>query len=695
MNFNSKFLLIVLSILIFGALTSNAQEDTMPDLEEIVEEIASSTDVDLDYTTLFNTLENLYYYPLDLNTATKEDLDALIFLTEFQIYSIIDYRKKYGNYKTLYELQFVDGIDTQTLKRILAFVAINKDEQKQKISLNKAFSYGKHDIITRYQRLLQEKTGYNIADSLIEANPNKSRYLGSPDKFYLKYGYQYKTKLSYGITAEKDDGEQFFRGAQKYGFDFYSAHFQINDLGIVKKIIVGDYLAQFGQGLTMWSGLTFGKTTNVANIIKKPRGVNKYTSVNESAFLRGQAVTLKFGDFAFTEFVSYKRIDGGTETTNDTIENEIEQITSFLESGYHRTPSEVEKRKSIKEFIAGGNLTWTGTKLKLGLTGVYYSYSSPFVGNNKPYTHFNFTGKSNFNLGIDYLLTLKKIHIFGETSISQNLGFATINGVVVDFVPEFKMSVLHRYLHHKYQALYAQPFSEGNKPSNESGIFIGAEIYPVKNWKIDLYIDSWKYPWLSYNVNGPSTGMEYVAQLSYYPRRDLDMYAKIKYETKKKNNTEVDNGVVPLISYSTVKIRYHINYSVSNNWKLKTRLELSNYSLKDDKQWGYLVYQDIQYALHKVPLTFILRTAVFETESYDDRIYAYEPDILYGFSVPAYYGRGSRLIFVVKYSIIKNIDLWFRIANTYYHDKDGLGSGLDAIEGQNRTDIKLQLRLKF
>jgi hypothetical protein len=445
----------------------------------------------------------------------------------------------------------------------------------------------------------------------------------------------------------------------------------------------------------MWSGLAFGKTTSVANIIKKPRGVNKYTSVNESAFLRGQAMTLELGNFSFTEFISYKSIDGSIEGSNDTVSDEIGYITSFLETGYHRTPTEAAKRKSIKEFITGGNLTWTGSKLKLGLTGVYYSYSSPFSGNNRPYTYFNFTGKSNFNLGADYLLTIKKVNFFGEASISQNLGYATVNGAVIDFVPEFKMSVLHRYYRHDYQALYAQPFSEGNRPNNESGIFVGAEIYPVKKWKIDIYMDSWKYPWLSYGVNGPSTGMEYVAQVSYFTRRDLDMYARIKYETKKKNDTDAENGITPLISYATAKIRYHVNYAASSNWKLKSRIELSSYSIKENNQWGYLIYQDIQYNVLKFPLTLTFRVAVFDTESYDDRIYAYEPDVLYGFSVPAYYGEGTRLIFVLKYSILENLDLWFRIANTYYSNQDGLGSGLDAIEGRNRTDIKLQLRLKF
>lgn len=63
--------------------------------------------------------------------------------------------------------------------------------------------------------------------------------------------------------------------------------------------------------------------------------------------------------------------------------------------------------------------------------------------------------------------------------------------------------------------------------------------------------------------------------------------------------------------------------------------------------------------------------------------------------MPAYYGRGSRLVFVVKYTLNQHFDFWFRITNTYYADKQSLGTGLDAIDGNNRTDVKLQLRYKF
>jgi hypothetical protein len=689
--------LYILLLLVVLPFVTFSQEETINSLDEIVEEIASSSDAELDYTSLFQALEELYYNPLDLNSASEDDLKDMLFLTEFQIYSLVKYRQKFGAYKTLYELQFVDGIDGITLKRLLPFVTVQENKDQPTTDLAKLFGYGMHTGFVRYQRLLQEKAGYDeIPDSVLSIDPDKSRYLGSPDKLYYRHTYKYKDRLFYGITMEKDDGEQFFKGAQKYGFDYYSGHFQINKIGVIKKLIVGDFTAQFGQGMTMWSGMSFGKTSSSTNIIKKARGINKYSSVNESAFFRGQAMTLQFGKFNFTEFVSYKSLDAGIDTVSfDGFDEEEQYVSSFLESGYHRTPSEVAKRKTIKEFVTGANLNWAEENFRIGATGVYYGFSQPIVGNSAVYRYFDFSGTENANFGVDYLVSVQKVKVFGETSMSSNLGWASVNGAVFDFVPEFKMSVVHRYLRQDYQALYAQPFSEGNKPNNETGLFIGTEIFPKKNWKVSAYFDSWKYPWLRYGVGGPSSGNEYLVQVTHFPQRNLEVYFRMKYETKQKNDPDTETGVRPLSDYSSSKYRLHMSYTANNEWKLRSRAELARYSINGVAEWGYTIYQDFVYKPAKLPLTFNARIAVFETESYNTRIYAYEPDILYGFSIPAYYGQGSRLIFVVKYSATDNLDFWFRIANTYYADQTDLGSGLDAIEGNNRTDIKLQLRYKF
>ena len=711
-----KYFIIAVFVACFGG-NLFSQEDISIKIQDIIEEIVASMEEsneesgesDIDYTELYSTLETYYNDPLNLNTATKNELEDLFFLSDFQIYSLLNYRQKYGDYNSIYELQNVDGIDIETLKRLIYFVKVGPAGKLETLDFKKMFSYGKHIVLTRYEQHLQKQEGYKITDT------SKSRYLGNPAKLYLKYNYSYKNKFSIGFTAEKDPGEQFFKGAQKYGFDFYSAHIQLNDIisknkFSFKKLILGDFSAQFGQGLTLWSGMAFGKTTSgVTNVIKKPRGVNKYTSVNEDKFFRGEAVTLQFGQFQFTEFVSYKKIDGAiktnqtTTTTADTtmvsdstavyvdFDNNEEFINSFYEGGYHRTPNEVAKRKTIGQLITGGNLTWTHKIVRLGLTGVYTQYSHNFVSTGRPYQHFDFSGKSNFNGGLDYLLTLKQVNIFGETSMSQNLGWATLNGATFDFVPEFKMSLVHRYFSPDYHAIYAAPFSEGNKEYNENGIFVGAEIYPIKKWKFDVYFDAYKFPWLKFTTSAPTKGFETGIQVNYYTRRDVDMYVKVKYEQKEKTISISD--MKQNQQYSTSSYIYQINYIPSDQVKLKSRVAITNYNF-NESSWGYAIIQTAQYKPKKLPLTFNLHLALFNTQ-YETRIYCYEPDVLYGFSVPAYNGNGERVAFVIKYQIIEKLNLWFRIANTFYNNKIVQGSGLTKYDGRNSTDIKLELKYSF
>ena len=672
-----------------------AQEDGLPPLDEIIEEIASSSDEELDYTSLFTQLESLYYNPLDLNSAEFEDFQKLVFLTDFQIHNILRYRELHKSFHTLYELQFVMGMDVLTLKRLLPFVDLNIKDSKGRLNIPNALSYGRNDLFIRYQRLLQEKAGYaEIPDSILQQNPAKARYLGSPDKVYARYSYRYKNQLYWGITAEKDDGEQFFRGAQKYGFDFYSAHLQINDVGIIKKAVIGDFLAEFGQGLTLWTGMSFGKTSSALSVIKRPRGINRYTSVNENEFFRGAALTLNFGDFDVTQFISYKKMDASTGV--DTVFQEYEEyFTSFLNTGFHRTPSEIARRKAVDELVTGGNITWNSKRIKIGASGVYSNFSVPFTLGDQPYRFFEFEGKSNSNFGLDYITSFRRVNVFGEFSMSENLGYAMINGAIFDFVPELKMSLVHRHYQPDYQALYSQAFSEGNKTFNESGLYMGFELTPIKNWKIDAYLDTWKYQWLRYGVHGPSSGYEYLIQVNYYPRRNIDMYLRYKHETKLRNNPEDEFGMRTLTDVGITKYRYHVSYTPDRNWKFQNRIEIAQYDINDLREWGYMVYQDIQYRPSKIPFVFTTRFAVFETDSWNTRIYAYEPDVLYAFSIPAYYSRGIRSLLVVKYTASASLDFWFKIGNTYFHDQDGLGSGLDFIEGKRRTDIKLQLRYKF
>ncbi len=107
------------------------------------------------------------------------------------------------------------------------------------------------------------------------------------------------------------------------------------------------------------------------------------------------------------------------------------------------------------------------------------------------------------------------------------------------------------------------------------------------------------------------------------------------------------------------------------------------------------MYQDIIYQFTKIPLKIIGRLAIFDTDGYQARIYAYENDVLYAFSIPGYFYKGKRYYLLMKYSLNKHTDMWFRISQWYYTNKDVISSGLNEIQGHTKTEVKFQIRYKF
>ena len=131
-------------------------------------------------------------------------------------------------------------------------------------------------------------------------------------------------------------------------------------------------------------------------------------------------------------------------------------------------------------------------------------------------------------------------------------------------------------------------------------------------------------------------------------------------------------------------------------FKIKGRAELVNYDKEESPfETGYLLYQDVAFKPKSNPFSFTFRYAIFDTKSYNSRIYAYENDVLYSFSIPAYYNRGTRTYLTVKYKIRRGIDFWLRYAITYYDNVDVISSGLEEIQGNHKQEIKAQVRFKF
>ncbi len=674
-------------------------------IEDLIEEIASNSDEELDYTSLYDDLNYFLNNPINLNEATEEELEKLQFLNDFQIQSILKYRERFGKFLTIYELQLLHGYSNDDIQRLLPFVTIGKYSEDENFSIKRALKYGSNQLFFRVQQVVEEQEGYSpVSDSALAANPN-SRYLGSPQKVYTRYKYQYKNKIYAGFVAEKDAGEAFLRSnindsiyplvEDKFsnGFDYSSAHIQINGIGPIKTLALGDYQLQFGQGLTIWSGMSYGKSPYVLNIKKKARKVRSYSSTDENNFLRGVGTTVAFGDFDVSAFYSKRKVDANIESFDD-VDEEAQYATSLQLTGLHTTPSKLLDKDAMDVSIFGGNVSYSGKKFKLGYTYAHYIYGEEIQKTQNKYNAFEFSGNENTTQGLNYEFVVKNIQVFGETGRSMNGGLATVNGALFSIAPQVSMAVLHRHYDKDYQSLYAGSFAE-SKPVNEDGVYVGTIIFPAKNWKISGYYDFYRFLWLRSRVYSPSNGQDYFLQADYTPSRYVSMYVRFKNEIKQQNTDAVDASPVDLQDIGLMKLRYHLAYDVSRTLELKNRIEFTHYQESTNPaELGYMIYQDIMYKPVRIPLSLAFRFAVFDA-SYNARIYAYENDVLYGFSIPAYNYKGTRTYLTLRYTIRRGIDVWLRYSQFYYPEKDVQGSGLTEIQGKTKSEVKAQVRFKF
>jgi len=685
------FLLYIFAFV--NVLVFSQEDERNVIIEKRIEFIGENLeDSDVDFTTYLEELYFFYENPINLNQTNFDELSRLNLITDVQIISILDYQRKFGEILTIYELRAIEELDQEAVTRVIPFVTVG-EYRKYKMNWKNVLKYGRNDVILRYQRGLQTKEGYvPKSDSILALNPNK-QYLGSPDKLYARYKFSYKDKISWGITAEKDAGEQFFRGAQSKGFDFYSAHVMVKDIGIIKTIAIGDYHANFGQGLTMWSGFNLGKSANVLDVKRYARGLKKYSSVNESNFMRGIGVKLQKDKFDLTVFGSHKKIDANINSSDTLFNNGDGGITSFQSTGFHRTPGEIEDIDAVKQTIIGGATHFTGDNLKIGLVGVSTQYDIPLKGSTQTYTQYNFNGTSGFSAGANYLYFKGKTSFFGEFTMSQNLSLAALNGMTWHADPRLDIVVLHRYIDKQNQAIYSAPF--GGATSNENGLYIGVKAKLTKKINLSVYYDQFTHSWLKWATDGPSFGREAFIQADYKINYNSSVYIRLKNKITQRDTKEDVIGIDNQVFINKTTLRLHYSQRVSEQVTLKSRVEGVLFSYDSERSKGLLVYQDLVYKIKKIPLKLSIRYAVFDTDNYDTRLYAYENDLLYLFSIPSYYGKGVRTYLMAKYDIGKQIDLWVRWGMFSYAHTSEISSGLEKVEGSLKSDIKVQLKIRF
>lgn len=657
---------LILWISVIAAF-AHAQE---PLIQQIVEDLLESVGEDLsddtDIQEILDDLENFRQNPLKINRATSEELMHLHLLSELQINNLIDYRDKSGIMYSLYEMASIDGFTPDILQKIEPFISFEIPEKYP----GKKKSSG--DLFLRSSR--------TFSSANQSAN---SDYEGSPEKYYLRLK-QISANYEYGMVTEKDPGESLFSHSNKYGLDYTSAfaNFRLGQKG--DRIFAGDYHVRFGQGLVACQGFSIGKSAETTQVFRSDQGIRSYSSTDENQFFRGLAGQFNYRHFTFSPFISWHRLDANI----DTLEGES-YFGAFQTSGYHRTGSEIAGENSLNQFSGGGHITYSYNRWLFGLTAVYNRFNLEMNRSDEPYNQFLPEGKESLVAGFDWRGSIRKVFFFGEAALSKNSGKALLTGVMMKPAPNTEFSLVYRNINNTYFSYYSNAFTESSRVNDEHALYMGLKVFPAPRWIIWAYSDFFRHRWIKYLTSAPSIGTEFFAQVSYSPSQETTIYLRFFQEDKEQR---LISGSLKYNEQQLInRLRFNFTHKLNEQISLKSRLEFSFYS-KQGNENGFLICQDVIFKPLEKPFAMNGRLAYFKTDGYNSRLYAYENDLLYSFSVPALYGNGIRSYFNFQQKLSSKITLWLKLAATHQFAQN---DSEQTVDSSTKSEIKIQVCYQF
>lgn len=667
-----KYYIIIIPItcnVSIWAQTANSQ--TPHPWENIIGNMMDDNDEEaMEWEDMYDALHELENNPVDINSATKEDLERIPFLSDSEIADILEYIYRNGDIKTPAELTMIRSLSAQKRQLLSYFITIKDTEKKGFPTLKNILRYGKNELLATGNIPLYDRKG------------DKNGYLGYKYKHNIRYEHTYGEYLRIGLVGAQDAGEPFFSNKNSLGYDFYSFYLSIKKLGILKSFTAGRYRIRMGMGLIRNNDLSFGKSMSLTSINRQGSNIRPHSSRSGYNYMQGAAATVSISPYIdLTAFVSYKDFDA-------TLSKDGESISTILKSDYHRTKTEMAKKNNASQFVSGGNINYSRNGFSLGLSGYYASLDRPLKPNTSSvYRKYYAAGERFYNVSADYGYRNGRFSFHGETATGDCQAWATINSLNYRIKSNVSIMALQRFYSYKYYSLFSQSFSEGGSVQNESGVYLGIDWQPKRAVSIRYYTDIAYFPWAKYQTKAESRSFDNMLSIGY-ATGNWTFSTKYRLKMREKDNAEK----TALIYQTTHRGRLSATYTAPT-WSVKAQADATYMKYKDNS-FGYMA--TISGGCTAISrLKLYANIGYFHTQDYNSRIYSYERGMTYNFSFPSFYGEGIRYALLLSSDIIKNVRLTAKAATTNYFDRNTIGTALQQIDQSSMTDIQLQLRWLF
>ena len=660
---------LLLLLLCLLSLTVHSQK---PDWREVWQQWVTIEEAEENYgEETLELLEDWAASPINLNQTSREELEQLPFLSAGQIEELVEYLDRYHPMRSLSELMMITKLDRHTRKLLECFVYVGEEKAPRIWPRWKDIAkYGKHTFRVSAKIPLYERKG------------DENGYLGYRYRHDIRYQFNYNNRIKFGLTGAQDAGEPFFAYRNKLGYDHYSYYFQLRDMGRLEELNLGLYRVQMGMGLVMNTGFHLGKLATLQSLGRSTHTLTAHSSRTSATYLQGAAATVRIArQWRITGYVSWRGIDA-------TLNNDGTMRT-IVTNGYHRTPTEMDKKNNSHETDIGGSIGWRKQTLHININANYTRFERELVPPSSTlYRRYAAAGNNFFNTSLDYGYNNYPWTIAGETAVNQRGAFATIHTVGLKTSDQLQLMLLHRYYDKRYTALHANSFSEGSGVQNEHGIYLGATWQPIQAWQIQGFVDYAHFSWLRYQISAPSDAFDALLS-SRYDRKGWSLDARYRFHLRQRDNEEK----TALVNKTEHRVRLGANYEVMKSLTLRTQADGILHQTKGVSSQGVMVSQHAKWQYHWLKTD--VNVGWFRTDDYDSRIYQYEASLAYDFGYPMYYGHGLRYSLMVKADILKRLTATAKIGVTNYFDRSVIGTGLQQINHSSMTDLLMQIRYSF
>ncbi len=654
---------IFLSILVLAS-TALAQVDSTDLLQDEIADYLESVSIEQEDSELYDLIEQLFNNPINLNSADFDQLMVIPFMDVRTASSILVYREANSQFFSVNELNSIEGVNEAVIQRIKPFLTVRDIKtDDSKIITGESKKILSAELRSRAQSDIQDRSGFS-----------GNKYGGSKLKSYNRIKIKFYEKLRAGVLIEKDPGEKSvndFTSFHLYGENFY-----------LDKFAFGDYLIEFGEGLAIWSPYAFSKgSETVGSVNRNSREIIPYTSTDENRFLRGAAGSYSIGDFMLTAFYSSNQIDANLDTISST-------VVSIPVDGYHRTESEIRKKDRINEKIFGGIFSFsTMNKLKISLLHYSNSFNYPIAQNeifDPVGSQFNFTS-------VSYKLLLEKFYFSGESAYN-GISVANIFNAQFIALKNFSFITSVRSYPRNYWNFHSAGFGEKSGTQNEFGIYTGFR-WRTKIGLLNFYLDQFKFPFASFTNPLPAAGYEILFEFSTRPISRSQFLMRYTHENKEVSVSTNASKIID--SQLRRKIRLDFSYDFTKQLRYRTRLEYMNFRLDRSPtiEDGYLAFTDIKYRSEILDVS--ARVIIFQTDSYNSRIYEFENDLRGIMRNTALFGSGIRWYFLARLEIIEDFYISAKFSETYKFGEKYLSSGNSLIEGNVENNLSIQIDYNY